>query len=95
MTQDNSGNVQIKELQLGEYGLQGWTIEEILKDVMEMPDTSSNLYMSTMESYKNALAENNNKDILRNYRILKAMLHPESITGRLLDIQIAGLEDDE
>ena len=32
---DEDGNTCLKSLDLGEYGLQGWTLEEILKDVME------------------------------------------------------------
>ena len=43
LTQDDKGNVFVKELSLSEYGLQGWSIEEILRDVMEMPETTSKL----------------------------------------------------
>ena len=39
-----NGDVHIKELHLGEYGLQGWTLEEIMKDVMGMQSTTSELY---------------------------------------------------
>lgn len=94
LTVDERGWVCVKELDLGDYGLQGWTLEEILKEVMELPDTSSRFYLETMTAYKKGIAENNNDEALRHYQILKKMLHPESITGKLLDIQIAGLEEE-
>lgn len=95
LTMNDEGFTCTKELELGEYGLQGWTIEEILNNVMEMPTTSSKFYINTMNAYKRAVAERNNHEILSNYHILKKMLHPESVTGKLLDIQIAGIEEEE
>lgn len=93
LTIDAQGNVTIKPLNLGPYGLQGWTIEEILHDVMEMPTTSSMVFKSVMDDYDRAMNENDVERIKKNYSILCDMLHPESTLRRLLDIQIAGLEE--
>lgn len=38
---DERGNTIVKKLQLGKFGLRGWTLEEIMKDVMEMPAVTS------------------------------------------------------
>ena len=51
---DENGNTKLKELKLGEYGLQGWTLEEILKDVMGMPSTTSDVYASTIKAFDKA-----------------------------------------
>jgi predicted ATP-binding protein involved in virulence len=90
---DDKGNTTVKDLQLGEYGLQGWTLEEILKDVMGMPSTTSQLYQDTINKFDEALDEENVEDIKKYYNLLLKMLHPNSVMRRLLQIQIAGFEE--
>lgn len=94
LTQDENGNVRIKELNLTEYGLQGWTIEEILRDVMEMPETTSTLYENTKRDFDRAMNTDQVELAKGKYEILKKMLHPDSVIRRLIDIQFAGLESD-
>lgn len=86
---DQNGNVHIKELYLGEYGLQGWTLEEIMKDVMGMQSTKSDLYSVIIQKFDVAMNEENRTEILKNYEILKQMLHPENPMLQLLEIQVA------
>lgn len=83
----------VKKLQLGDYGLQGWTLEEILKDVMDMPSTTSDLYRETISAFDRAMNDENIAEIKRNYEILNKMLHPSSTLRKLLQIQMAGLEE--
>lgn len=91
LTQDNEGNVSVKELSLTEYGLQGWSIEEILCDVMEMPETTSRLYEKTKKTFDEAMNKDDFEKARESYELLKKMLHPNSVVKRLLDIQAAGL----
>lgn len=93
LAQDEKGNTFIKELDLGEYGLQGWTMEEILQDVMGMPSTTSEIFRNTMEAFDKAMMEDNIQEIKRNYYLLDKMLHPNSTQRKLLQIQMAGLEE--
>lgn len=86
---DSNGNVCIKELQLGEYGLQGWTLEEIMQDVMGMPSTNSELYLNVIKAFDDAMNNEDQEDILKNYEILKKMLHPQNPLLQLLEIQVA------
>ncbi len=95
LTQDDNSNVSVKELNLTEYGLQGWSIEEILRDVMEMPETTSKLYEQTKQSFDDAMNKDDAAGALKYAAILKQMLHPDSVIGKLVDIQIAGLKDVE
>lgn len=90
---DKNGDVQIKELHLGEYGLQGWTLEEIIKDVMGMESTTSDLYAQTIKDFDDAMYEENVPLIKEKYEILCKMLHPQSTLRQLLKIQIAGMEE--
>lgn len=90
---DENNNTYVKELNLGKYGLQGWTLEEILQDVMDMPSTSSQLYLDTIKKFDTAMDNEDKDEILKQYHLLKEMLHPNSRLRRLLSIQVAEWED--
>lgn len=90
---DENGDVHIKELHLGEYGLQGWTLEEIMKDVMGMESTTSDLYAQTIKEFDAAMYDENVPLIKEKYKTLCKMLHPKSTLRQLLKIQMAGLEE--
>ena len=90
---DENDNIQIKKLNLGEYGLQGWTLEEILQDVMGMPSTTSELYAQTINEFDKAVYEENVTVVKEKYAILDKMLHPDSTLRKLLQIQMAGMEE--
>lgn len=92
---DEDGNVYIKELNLGEYGLQGWTLEEILKDVMEMSTTNSRRFEEVKRQFDEAMDAMNILEIKENYDILQKMLHLENPLRKLLEIQMIGLEETE
>lgn len=91
--QDDDGNTFVKELDLGEYGLQGWTLEEILKDVMGMPSTTSELYQNTIIEFDKAMDEEDGRKIMEQYEILKKMLHPDNPLQKLLKLQVAEWEE--
>lgn len=90
---DENGDIQIKELHLGEYGLQGWTLEEIMKDVMGMESTTSDLFAQTIKDFDDAMYEENVPLIKEKYETLCKMLHPQSTLRQLLKIQMAGIEE--
>lgn len=91
--EDGEMGIKIKDLSIGEYGLQGWTLEEILQDVMGMPNTTSEMYQNTIDAFDKALYDENIEEIKKNYDILNKMLHPKSTLRKLLQIQMAGLEE--
>ncbi|SOY32803.1 recombination protein F [Acetatifactor muris] len=90
---DENGDVHIKELHLGEYGLQGWTLEEIMKDVMGMESTTSDLYAKIMHEFDQAMKEDNVKVAKEKYELLNKMWHPNNVLRQLLKIQMAGMEE--
>ena len=90
---DKNGDVQIKELHLGEYGLQGWTLEEIMKDVMGMQYTTSDLYTKIMNEFDQAMKEEDVKVAKEKYELLNKMWHPDNVLRQLLKIQMAGMEE--
>lgn len=90
---DENGDICIKELHLGEYGLQGWTLEEIMKDVMGMESTTSNLYRKVISEFDKAMNDEDGKIAKEKYELLEKMLHPNNVLRQLLKIQMAGMED--
>lgn len=40
---------------MGKYGLQGWTIEEILHDIMDMPETTSKIFEKVKSDFDVAM----------------------------------------
>lgn len=91
---DENNDICIKELEQKKYGYQGWTIEEILKDVMGMEETMSNLYEETSKKFEKAINEENIKTAKECYKILNKMLHPQNYLRKILEIQMVGMEDE-
>lgn len=89
---NEAGEPYVKELQLGQYGLQGWTLEEILKYVMDMPETTSNVYQETLKRFDEAMNREDRELILREYHVLKEMLHPDNPLRKLLALQVVEWE---
>lgn len=93
LTFDEKGDVVQKVVELGRYGLQGWTIEEILKEIMGMSTTTSSEYEIAIRNFDDAMERADPKAIQEAYDILKEMLHPNNILLKMMEIQTAGLEE--
>lgn len=91
---DENGDIVVNKIEVNEYGYQGWTVEEILEDVMGMESTRSELYAKTLSAFDNAITEEDDCAVIDNYTILQKMLHPRSHLRKVLDIQIAGVKKD-
>lgn len=91
---DENNDICIKELEQKKYGYQGWTIEEILKDVMGMEETMSNLYEETSKKFEKAINEEDIQTAKECYKILNKMLHPQNYLRKILEIQMVGMGDE-
>lgn len=91
---DENNDICIKELEQKEYGYQGWTIEEILRDVMGMEETMSSFYEDTSKKFERAINEENIKTAKEVYKILNKMLHPQNYLRKILEIQMIGMGDE-
>lgn len=70
------GEVIRRELPTSEYGYQGWTVEEILEDVMGTPDLRTKKYNETKKRFDAALDSQNKHEAQVAYDELDKMLHP-------------------
>jgi predicted ATP-binding protein involved in virulence len=73
----------------------GWTVEEILTELMGMDDkTLSDDYLKFMHQFDEALDEDDYHKAKKAYDELDKILHPTSIQRKLLSIQMSSLMDE-
>jgi len=77
------------------YGFQGWTIEEVLDDVMGMPDARTKLYKSKVDDFYNSISKNEKKVAREIFNDLDSMLHPNSIDRKIFKLDLAMLTGGE
>lgn len=92
---DHSGDVYLREIKQGEYGYQGWTLEEILENVMGLSTTRSDLYNYTIKEFEKGIDGDNYEKAYQAYCVLDKMLHPSNNLRKLLKLQLATVGDGE
>ncbi|WP_342503481.1 AAA family ATPase [Lysinibacillus sp. FSL L8-0126] len=73
------------------YGYQGWTIEEILEDVMGLKSTRSTLYSELVSNIEHAIDTLDGKSAELYLNKLKIFLHPNNPIGKILSLQVASI----
>ncbi|MFK9095174.1 AAA family ATPase [Bacillus salipaludis] len=74
-----------------QYDFQGWTIEEILKDVMGMESSYSKNFSSILQDFDRAVSDLNIEQVKFLYNRIDEMLHPDNHLRKVLKIQITSL----
>lgn len=93
LERDNNKVIE-RELPESEFGFQGWTIEEVLIDVMGMEDLRTQIFTELMDSFSSAIDNDNLETAQNTYNELNIMLHPNNPVRKLLKFQLAGVNDD-
>lgn len=88
----NEGDVYRRQLNGGSYGFQGWTVEEVLTDVMGMSDTRTETYHQLMSEFEAAIDSDNYNRAKIVYQELELLLHPENHLRKLLKFQLASVK---
>ncbi|KAA0794959.1 AAA family ATPase [Bacillus sp. BPN334] len=86
---DQNGQVIVRKLPSSQYGFQGWTVEEILIDVMGLESTHSPIYTKSLRAFEQAIENENTHEILSIYKKLDLMLHPGNPLRKVLNLQVA------
>ena len=73
------------------FGFQGWTVEEILTDVMGMSDTRTDLYKQTLIEFNNAIENENTALATQHFHKLDQLLHPTNHLRKLLKLELASI----
>ncbi|MBO9108226.1 MULTISPECIES: AAA family ATPase [Agrobacterium] len=79
----------VRAASVGPYGFKGWTLEEILEEVMGLEGVVSEEYRKTMRAFDAAIDRDEPKSVREALHILEQMLHPDSSMRKLLRIQAA------
>ena len=94
LTLNNQGFVTINSLDFSEYGLQGWTFEEILIYVMGDNKLETDLYRNCIDEFVSSIKIKDKKKAQYCFDELKKMLHPSNPQLVLLEYQLKGVLND-
>lgn len=81
-----------RELPDSKFGFQGWTIEEVLTDVMGMTDTRTHTFNEIINEFQKAIDEENHAKASEIYAQVNILLHPENSLRKLFRFQLAGIK---
>ena len=91
---EESGDVYRRELNNGKYGFQGWSVEEVLSDVMGMTDTKTELYQKTLSSFEKAIDNEDYEKAKNIYSELNQLMHPDNHLRKLLKFELASIAEE-
>lgn len=86
-----NGILNKKDLESARNGFSGWSIEEILTDVMEMSDLRTKWFQDTLSRFNLALDEEKIEDAKTAFSELECRLHPQSTELALFRFQLKAL----
>ena len=87
-----NGHLEKRTLDIAPHGFKGWTIEEILTDVMGMKDLRTQLYEDIKKKFDNALKNKEVKAAADAYDKLDQILHPTYPLRALFKMQLDALK---
>lgn len=83
-----------RDLPINESGYIGWTIEEILRDVMGMNNTNTDFFQNLWICFTKAIE---NEDTIEAHKIgdqILQMLHPSNILKKVIELHLTSLPND-
>jgi hypothetical protein len=86
-----SGHLKVRSLYASKFGFQGWTIEEILTDVMGLESTTSQRLRTAQDMFQQAIDQDDQFKATREFDELEALLHPKSELRDLYRLQLASI----
>jgi hypothetical protein len=87
-----NGNIERKSLPSSDYGYQGWTVEEVLTDVMGLGDTRTLVYDNAIRRFQQAIDKDDYETGLLAFAELEELLHPENHLRKLLSFQLGAIK---
>lgn len=94
---DGDSAPRVGSFETGRYGFKGWSLEEILTDVMGLSDTSSEVFSNAMRQFDLAIGRDDSESVRFWMTELEAMIHPTSHLRKLIRLEagpIKGRFDD-
>lgn len=85
------GGIEVRKLPNSEYGFKGWTVDEVLTEVMGMEDTRTEFFNNVMATFEKAVDQEDKAQARIAFDKLDVALHPRNPLRKLLSLQLAGL----
>jgi len=85
---------RIRPLPNTKYGFKGWTIEEVLRDVMGMKDIRTNVFEGILKSFNEAIDDENYHNANEIFNEIDELLHPDNHMRKLLRFQLASIKEE-
>jgi len=89
------GKSTLRNLPITEHGFKGWTIEEVLKDVMGMGALRTPIYEEKIHSFEKAIDAEDYLGARRSLDVLESMMHPDNPMKKMLRFQLASIKGAE
>lgn len=83
-----------RNLPSSSYGFKGWSIEEVLIDVMGMKDTRTEFYNETLAKFNYFMDNEKYDEAKKLFSTINEFLHPENHLRKIIEIQLTGLGND-
>lgn len=74
------------------HGLNMWTVEEILEDIMGMSDANSSVFSAILKNFEQSVLTNDKAEAQKIFDHLSGSVHPRSAIRKVLALQMASLE---
>lgn len=87
-------NIVRRDLPVNEFGYIGWTIEEILKDVMGMKNTNTDLFQNLWNHFTKAIESEDTTEAHKIGNQLLQILHPSNILKKVIELHLTSLPND-
>ncbi|WP_295704135.1 AAA family ATPase [uncultured Haemophilus sp.] len=91
---DNEGITYVRELPNIQYGYQGWTLDEVLQDVMGMRSTYSDYLDERLDTFYKAIDEEDLNQAKVDFKILNQILHPNNPLRKMINIDFKSIGGD-
>ncbi|WP_323022912.1 AAA family ATPase [Pararhodobacter sp.] len=86
---EDDERVKARSVPQSKFGYLGWTIEEVLEDIMGVEDTRTATFRAVMRAFDGAIEAEDEAKIRHALADLEEMLHPNNPLRKLLRIQVA------
>lgn len=84
-----------RELPNSEFGFQGWSIEEVLTDVMGMEDTRTLIFNQMIKQFQQQIETGDYENATSNFEKINSLLHPQNQLKKLMKFQLAAIKGEK
>ncbi len=88
----NEGNVEEMAVSNSPCGFKGWTIEEILTNVLGMESVDTATFQTLWSNFTKAISYNKKEEAMTYSKELKDLLHSSNPLSKVIDLQLTSFD---